>query len=317
MRIVYFGTPEFAVAPLQKLCNAGVDVLSVVTAPDKPAGRGKKLKTSAVKDFALKTEIPVLQPNNLKDESFIFRLKNLNADLFIVVAFRMLPAEVWKIPNLGTFNLHASLLPNYRGAAPINWAIINGETKTGLTTFFIEQSIDTGEIILQKETNIYSNENAGSLHDRLMNIGAELVLETVKLISKNKVVGKPQELYIDEKSKLKLAPKIYKEDTKINWNSPVKEIYNKIRGLSPYPCAFTNFYPDNNTAINIKIFDADYLFDHNVHKHGIVDADGKKYFKIACTDGWILVKEIQQQGKKRLPIKAFLSGFNFDSGFCK
>lgn len=317
MRIIYFGTPEFAVLPLQKLVESGYSIACVVTAPDKPAGRGKKIQTSAVKDYALSTKIPLLQPQNLKDQNFISELKNYKANLFIVVAFRMLPPEVWEMPKFGTFNLHASLLPNYRGAAPINRVIMNGETKTGVTTFFLEHTIDTGEIILQKETEILPNENAGNLHDRLMKIGAELVLETVELIQTDKIVVKPQSELISNKTELQLAPKIFKEDTTICWNKSCKAVYNKIRGLSPYPGAFTNLYPNNETSINLKIYEADFLLDCDAPASGTIETDGKKYFNIACNDGWILVKEIQQQGKKRLPIKAFLAGFKFDSGYCK
>jgi methionyl-tRNA formyltransferase len=317
MRIVYFGTPEFAVAPLQKLVESGHNIVGIVTAPDKPAGRGKKIKTSAVKDYAIKTKIPVLQPQNLKDEGFISELKKLEANLFIVVAFRMLPNAVWQMPKYGTFNLHASLLPNYRGAAPINRVIMNGETKTGVTTFFLEQTIDTGAIILQKETDILPDENAGNLHDRLMKIGAELVLDTVELIKNKKALIKPQSELIKSNGELNLAPKIFKEDMEICWDNSCKNIYNKIRGLSPYPGAFTNFYPNQHSYINLKIYEAEFLIDSNTPEPGTVETDGKKYFKIACSDGFIIVKEMQQQGKKRLPVKAFLAGFNFNSGYCK
>jgi methionyl-tRNA formyltransferase len=237
LKIVYFGTPDFAVAGLKTLIDNNYNIAAVVTAPDKPAGRGKKLKSSAIKEFAQKHNLKILQPNNLKSPGFIEELRNLNANLQVIVAFRMLPEIVWAMPKYGTFNLHASLLPQYRGAAPINWAIINGEKETGVTSFFLKQKIDTGNIILQKKTDIKETDNAGTLHDKLMILGAEVILETVKLIEQEKVNPIPQDKIIS--GKLKTAPKIFKNDTIINWDKKALEIHNLVRGLSPYPAALT------------------------------------------------------------------------------
>ncbi len=303
LKIVFYGTPDFAVATLKALVDSGKKVVGVVTAPDKPAGRGRSLKQSAVKEYALSQNLNVLQPVNLKSEEFQSALKALQPDLQIVVAFRMLPETVWKLPKWGTFNLHASLLPQYRGAAPINWAIINGETKTGITTFFIDDKIDTGEIIVQKEVEISETDNAGTLHDKLMNAGSQLVLETVKQIEGGKIITQKQPLSKDLKTAYKLNP----ENTKIDWSKSGKEIYNFIRGLSPYPAAWCYFNQDEN-AISIKIYKSS--FESSMHN----DPSGtilttRKTMKVAVKDGYIHIEEIQFPGKKKMDITSFLNGF--------
>ena len=308
------GTPEFAVPSLEILINGGYQIVAVVTAPDKPAGRGRKLKYSPVKKYAFEKQIPVLQPTNLKNSEFIEELKSYQADLQIVVAFRMLPEIIWKMPALGTFNLHASLLPQYRGAAPINWAIINGETETGVTTFFIDEKIDTGRIILCEKIKIAETETAGELHDRLMIKGAELVLKTVMAIEKGKVRANPQENLIQPEIKLKPAPKIFKEDTRINWEKPRQEVFNLIRGLSPYPGAYTTLKAPGNKKWIIKIFKSEFADtgtdeDKQMVIPGTVLTDRKTYLYIKCGDGIIGVKEIQLEGKRRMNIAEFLRGF--------
>ncbi len=303
-RIVFMGTPEFAVAHLKKLIENDYPVVGVVTSPDKPAGRGKKLRESAVKQYAKTLNIPILQPKNLKSEDFNRELKALKPDLQIVVAFRMLPEIVWRLPQLGTFNLHASLLPDYRGAAPINWAIINGETKTGVTTFFIDKKIDTGEIILQKEVEILPADNASSLHDKLMLAGSELVLQTVDLISKGKVntVAQPK---IDL---IKKAPKLHPENTKINWKLPAENIHNFIRGLAMYPGAWT-MLSLKNEDIPKKFIIYKSRFEKNKHNYpsGKIFT-GKKELKIAVADGYIYPEIVKLQGKKQMDIISFLNG---------
>ncbi|RMG77307.1 MAG: methionyl-tRNA formyltransferase [Bacteroidetes bacterium] len=307
LKIIYFGTPDFAVAPLKKLIEAGKNVIAVVTAPDKPAGRGHKLQSPPVKQFAESHQIPVLQPRNLKSEAFLKELQSFDADLFIVVAFRMLPEQVWNMPPLGTFNLHASLLPQYRGAAPINWAVINGETQTGVTTFFIQHDIDTGNIILQKEVPISPSETAGELHNKLMKAGADLVLETVNKIENGNVETIPQSQLIKPGETLKTAPKIFKPDCRINWNNTVENIYNFIRGLAPYPAAYTEIeiagerYP-------LKIFKVEKEPENHNETPGTLITDFKKSIKIAATNGFIELKEIQPQGKRKQTVKEFLNG---------
>jgi methionyl-tRNA formyltransferase len=305
LRIVFMGTPEFAVGILDTIIKNNYNIVGVITAADKPAGRGQKIKYSAVKEYALANNLTLLQPTNLKDESFLQELKALNANLQIVVAFRMLPEVVWKMPKLGTFNLHASLLPNYRGAAPINWAIINGDTKTGVTTFFIDDKIDTGAVILNSETAIAPDENAGELHDRLMHLGSETVLETLALIEKGNVTTTIQK----ENPEIKTAYKLNKENCKIDWAKPAVEIYNLIRGLSPYPSAWC-FIIDKNEEWNVKIHQAKMtLEDHNYGVGSLIC--NKKEIKIAVKDGFIQVLSIQFPGKKKMSTPELLNGMTF------
>ena len=305
LRIVYFGTPDFAVEGLRRLLDAGYDIAAVVTAPDKPAGRGRKLSASPVKKFALAHNLTVLQPHNLKDNSFLDTLRSFQANLFIVVAFRMLPEAVWNMPRYGTFNLHASLLPQYRGAAPINWAIINGETETGVTTFFINHQIDTGHIILQKKTSISDIDTAGTLHDKLMYLGGDLILETVQRIETTN--GQVETIPQPESGPLKPAPKIFKSDCKINWQQPAQAIFNFVRGLSPYPAAWTVF-SINGQPVECKIFAVGKEPLPETMANGTIVCDGKTYLKIAVPDGLISILELQPQSKKRMPVKAFLNG---------
>lgn len=306
IRIVFMGTPEFAVTILKGILEKGYKVVGVITAPDKAAGRGRKLHQSAVKKFALSKNLKILQPTNLKDEVFLKELKDLNANLQVVVAFRMLPKKVWNMPKYGTFNLHASLLPEYRGAAPINWAIINGEEKTGVTTFFIDDKIDTGEIILQKETRINPNETAGELHDKLMYLGSNLVNKTIDLIKKDNVITAPQ-----QKKEYKPAPKLFKENCKINWDDSLDNIYNKIRGLSPYPLAWTTIY-NKDTTIEMKIYKTGKEQENHKYKTGQI-VTNKKEMKVAVKDGFILIKELKIAGKRKMDVISFLNGFKFDA----
>jgi methionyl-tRNA formyltransferase len=305
LRIVFMGTPEFAVGILDTIIKNNYNVVGVITAADKPAGRGQKIKYSAVKEYALANNLPLLQPTNLKDEDFLAELKALNANLQIVVAFRMLPEVVWKMPKLGTFNLHASLLPNYRGAAPINWAIINGDAKTGVTTFFIDDKIDTGAMILSSETAIATDENAGQLHDRLMELGSATVLETLALIEKGNVTTTIQK----ENAEIRTAYKLNKENCKIDWTKSVVEIYNLIRGLSPYPSAWC-FISDKKEEWNVKIHEAKMILEH--HDYGIGSLIfSKKEMKIAAKDGFIQVLSIQFPGKKKMNTSELLNGMTF------
>lgn len=306
LRIVFMGTPDFAVASLKNIITAGYNVVGVITAPDKPAGRGRQLSKSAVKLFAEEHQLPLLQPSNLKDEQFLSELKALNANLQVVVAFRMLPEAVWNMPELGTFNLHASLLPNYRGAAPINWAIMNGEKETGVTTFFLQHEIDTGEIIFQEKVNISENETAGELHDKLMLVGADLVIKTLDAIKENTVITSPQK----DNGNLKLAYKIFKPTCKIDWNKTASEIHNHIRGLSPYPTAFFEItHKESNKKLTLKVFKTSKLSIHHTEKIGTI-ISSKNELKIAVKDGFIQLLEVQPEGKKRMEIAAFLNGFN-------
>lgn len=307
LRIIYMGTPEFAVAPLEALLNSGCNIVGVITAPDKPSGRGLQLSESAVKQFAKEKGLKILQPEKLKSPEFIEELKALNADLQIVVAFRMLPEVVWNMPPMGTFNLHASLLPQYRGAAPINWAIINGEKKTGVTTFFLQHEIDTGNIIYQEEVTIGEDENVGSLYNRLMQVGAELVVKTVKAIAEGKAPSIPQASIA--KDNLKEAPKIYKETCHINWNKTAEEIHNLIRGLSPYPAAFFNLKAENKPDLNIKVYISLPEIVSHTFAPGTIISDNKKTLKIACSNGFVHILELQAAGKKRMNIADFLRGF--------
>lgn len=305
LRIVFMGTPEFAVGILDTIIKNNYEVVGVITAADKPAGRGQKIKYSAVKEFALENNLTLLQPTNLKDETFLSELKSLNANLQIVVAFRMLPKVVWEMPSLGTFNLHASLLPNYRGAAPINWAIINGETKTGVTTFFIDDKIDTGAMILSSEIEIGENENAGQLHDRLMNLGSKTVVDTLKLIEKGNVTTIIQTVSAD----IKTAYKLNKENCKIDWTKPASEINNLIRGLSPYPAAWC-FFGDKNEEWNVKIYEAKVISEDHSYSIGHLICT-KKEMKIAVANGFIQVLNLQFPGKKRMTTAELLNGISF------
>jgi methionyl-tRNA formyltransferase len=308
LRIVFMGTPEFAVATLGSLLMNGFNVVGVVTTPDKPAGRGRKMSMSAVKEFAEFSYLPIMQPANLKDPLFIKDLSNLEADLFIVVAFRMLPEIVWKIPPMGTINLHASLLPHYRGAAPINHAIINGEHCTGVTTFFINDKIDTGNLLLREEVQIFPYENAGDLHDRLMKLGARLVIRTIKGLAEKTIIPMPQSQFIKAGEIPKTAPKIFPEDCNINWNSNCFVIHNLIRGLSPYPCART-FIADNSSVLMIKLYETHAENEMHSLTPGQILSDGKYYMKIACNHGFVNIISLQLEGKKRMSVLEFLRGF--------
>lgn len=308
MRIVFMGTPDFAVPILDILVKSNYNIVGVITAPDKPSGRGLKMHQSAVKEYALKHGLFILQPEKLKSPEFIETLTALNADLQIVVAFRMLPEVVWRMPPKGTFNLHASLLPQYRGAAPINYAIINGEKETGVTTFFLSHEIDTGHIILQEKCEIGSNETAGELHDKLMLLGAETVLKTVQLIEKGNLVPKPQNTMLN--GELKAAHKIFKEDCIVKWENEALVIHNFIRGLSPFPTAFTNLILDNEEKILFKVFKADYEIEKHQMHFGHIVTDGKNYLKVACKDGYISLLHVQMAGKKAMSILEFLRGFD-------
>ncbi len=299
MRIVFMGTPDFAVASLAALKDAGFDIVGVVTAADKPAGRGQKLNESAVKKYAVAHDLKVLQPLKLKDPDFLAALSDLKADLQVVVAFRMLPEVVWNMPPKGTINLHGSLLPQYRGAAPINHAIINGETESGVTTFFLKHEIDTGDIIFSEKVSINPDENAGSLHDKLMATGAELVVKTVTAIRDNTYTETPQPI----SATLKAAPKIFKDFCKINWDQSTDQVYNHIRGLSPYPTAFTVFQDKL-----LKVFEAKPEYAQHTTKPGDFLSDGKTYLKVATINGYINLLDVQYEGKKRMRIDEFLRG---------
>lgn len=308
MKIVFMGTPDFAVRSLSILVDNGYEVAGVITAPDRPAGRGQEIRKSPVKAYAEEQGLNVLQPTNLKDESFIAELKSLQPDLQVVVAFRMLPEVVWQIPTKGTFNLHASLLPQYRGAAPINWAIINGEEETGVTTFFIDKEIDTGKVIFQQRVPISNNDNAGILHDRLMETGAKLVLKTVQSIDKGEYQTTPQSEMSE--AELKPAPKIFKDDCRIDWNKSVDAVYNFIRGMSPYPAAFTTLISPEGKEYILKVYNTTKELDENGQTPGSIESDNKNYLKVATPDGYISINELQLAGKKRMKTDEFLRGFN-------
>lgn len=312
LRIVFMGTPDFAVPSLDILLKNNYNIVGVITATDKLAGRGNKLTESAVKKYSIENNLNVLQPERLKNPAFIDELKALNANLFVVVAFRMLPEIVWQMPEFGTFNLHASLLPQYRGAAPINWAVMNGETETGATTFFLQHEIDTGNIILQDKIKINEDDNVGNVHDKLMTIGAELVLKTVQAIEENKVEQKSQISNLTSQIQLKHAPKIFKETCLIDWSKPAKEVYDFIRGLSPYPTAYT--YLDDKV---LKIFasqisQSNYSLDVN-HQLSTINykTDNKTYLSFKCADAYLDILELQLEGKKRMKIDEFLRGYKF------
>ncbi len=310
LRIVFMGTPEFAVPSLKALIDEGYNVVGVITAPDKKAGRGKKIRMSAVKVFAQSNKLNILQPHNLKDEVFINELRDLNANLQIVIAFRMLPEVVWLMPEFGTFNLHASLLPQYRGAAPINFAIINGEKSTGLTTFFIDKKIDTGRIIQQEKIDISKTDNAGTLHDKMIKIGSKLILSTVNSIVTDSIAPYAQISISNENDALKSAPKIKKEDCHINWNNQSETIYNFVRGLSPYPAAFSELITNEGTEHLVKIYKvAINSSKEPIKNFGHTLSDGKTYLSVATKSGFIDILELQLSGKKQMNITDFLRGF--------
>ncbi len=303
------GTPDFAVESLKILVENNYEVAGVITMPDKPAGRGHKVQFSPVKQYALEKNLKLLQPEKLKDETFLKELRELNADVQVVVAFRMLPEVVWNMPRLGTFNLHASLLPQYRGAAPINWAIINGEKETGATTFFLTHEIDTGKIILQEKIPISDTDNAGTIHDKLMVTGSLMVRKTIDLLMDNQIEGIDQEQFTTDSESLKPAPKIFKETCKVDWNQTSKEIHNLVRGLSPYPTAWTEIkLPGQSETILLKIFETECEISEHSHKTGEIITDGKKTLKIAVVDGYIHLKNVQAPGKKRMETGELLRG---------
>lgn len=304
------GTPDFAVEPLRCLVEGGYNVVGVITMPDKPAGRGHKLQSSPVKQYAEANHLPLLQPVKLKDEAFLEELRNWKADLQIVVAFRMLPEVVWNMPPMGTFNLHASLLPQYRGAAPINWAVINGDTETGITTFFLTHEIDTGKVIQQERVPIAETDNVGIVHDKLMTLGGGLVVETVDAILAGTVKAIPQE-EMTVAGELKPAPKIFKETCRINWDQPARQVYNFIRGLSPYPAAWSELTLSSGETVVAKVFECEPLAEAHRQAPGSIVTDNKKYLRIATADGFINVLSLQLPGKKRLKTEELLRGFKF------
>ena len=299
MRIVFLGTPDFAVTSLHALLENKMNVVAVVTAPDKPGGRGMKLQQSAVKKYAIEHDLPVLQPEKLKDPEFLEELKSYHADVQVVVAFRMLPELVWDMPRLGTINVHASLLPDYRGAAPINWAIIRGEKETGVTTFKLQHEIDTGDILLQSKVPITENETAGTLHDKLMQEGAQLIVKTLQQLEAGTLKEFPQA----ESKEHKHAPKLFTETCRIDWDQPVDDVYNLIRGLSPYPAAFTMIHDKK-----MKLFVCEKIEQTHAHTPGSILSDNKTYFHIACKDGFIDIKELQAEGKTRMKTEDYLRG---------
>lgn len=309
LRIVYMGTPEFAVEPLSRLVEGGYHVVGVITMPDKPVGRHQtELQASPVKQYAVAHHLPLLQPEKLKDETFLAALRSWNADLQIVVAFRMLPEVVWNMPRLGTFNLHASLLPQYRGAAPIHWAIINGETETGVTTFFLRHEIDTGEVIQQARIPVAETDNVGIVHDKLMELGGQVVMETVDAILDGTVKAIPQER-LAVAGPLRSAPKIFKETCRIDWSQPAKRIYDFIRGLSPHPAAWTEMETAGGKRIAVKIYEAGKIEQKHDLPAGALLTDGKTYLHVATVDGFLSVESLQLSGKKRLATGELLRGF--------
>ena len=315
LRIVYMGTPEFAVESLRCLVEGGYKVVGVVTMPDKPAGRGHKIQYSPVKQYALEQGLPLLQPEKLKDEAFLEALRAWKADLQIVVAFRMLPEVVWNMPRLGTFNLHASLLPQYRGAAPINWVLINGETETGITTFFLKHEIDTGEVIRQVRVPIADTDNVGTVHDRLMVLGGKLVVETVDDILNGTVRGIPQE-EMKVEGGLRPAPKIFKDTCRIDWSHSVKSIYDFVRGLSPYPAAWTELVQPDGQKLQMKVFETGKMPGAaDGCAPGTLRTDGKTYLRVAAADGWVDIRALQLPGKRRLAADEWLRGFHLTEDF--
>jgi methionyl-tRNA formyltransferase len=318
LRIIFFGTPEFAVASLDMLVKSGYNVVGIVTAPDKPAGRGLEIRMSAVKEYANSKNLKVLQPENLKSEEFANQLKELDPNLGIVVAFRKLPREVWSLPKLGTFNLHASLLPHYRGAAPINWAIINGEKESGVTTFFLDDEIDTGKIIFRAKENVKEDDTAGDLYERLMKDGCDLVLKTVRAIESGTFTPEDQSTLLKPNEKAKLAPKIFKDDCKINWSGrtpsgkkKTDDVYDFIRGLSPFPTAWTEI-KKGTEVLSLKIFRTSKEIASHQDEAGSIHTDGKTFVKIATKDGFIGLLELQLAGRKKMNIEEFLRGFSFE-----
>lgn len=309
LRIVFMGTPDFAVESLNQLVQEGYQVVGVITAPDKPAGRGQKISQTAVKKYAVEKGLTVLQPEKLKDPNFIDALKKLKADLQVVVAFRMLPEVVWDMPRMGTFNLHASLLPKYRGAAPLNWAIINGEKESGVTTFKLKHEIDTGNVIFQEKVAIGPDDNVEVLHDKLMSIGANLVLRTVDILADGEVTFVLQNELIEKGFEPTPAPKIFKENCKVDWACDVLSIKNMIRGLSPYPSAWTQLFQNEGKATSMKLFRVEIEKSELPVKIGEISSDLKSYIKIGASDGWVVVKELQLAGKKRMTVEDFLRGF--------
>lgn len=308
------GTPDFAVASLQALVEGDYNIVGVITMPDKPAGRGYKIQYSPVKQYALEHDLPVLQPEKLKNEEFIEELKSLHADLQVVVAFRMLPEVVWNMPPLGTFNLHASLLPQYRGAAPINWAIINGEKETGITTFFLQHEIDTGKVIFQEKIEIKESDNAEIVHDALMHLGAKLVCNTVDAILSGRSDATPQEEMADKGKELKIAPKIFKETCKIDWSKSTENIYNHIRGLSPYPAAWSEIHLPDGTVYPLKAFASEKRISEHHLAIGTIVSDQKQFLDVAVDNGFIRITSLQLAGKKRMATDEFLRGFKLSNG---
>ena len=306
LRIVFMGTPDFAVASLKALVDGGYNIAGVITSPDKPAGRGRKLHESAVKKFAVENNLHVLQPEKLKNPEFISELESLKADLQVIVAFRMLPKIVWAMPRMGSFNLHASLLPQYRGAAPLNWAVINGEKETGVTTFLLKHEIDTGAILFQEKIAIGNNDTVGDIHDRLMEIGSGLVLKTVDALAEGNYAAIEQDKI--HSGDLKHAPKIFKEDCKIDWTQSAEKIHNLTRGLSPYPAAWTELIDGDGNSLGMKVF-ATEIDEACNEEAGTIDSDGKLYLKVSTSDYWIRINELQLAGKKRMTVKDFLRGF--------
>ena len=312
LRIVYMGTPEFAVESLKRLVEGGYNIVGVITMPYKPIGRhGSVLQASPVKQYAVAQGLKVLQPEKLKDEAFLEELRSLQADLQIVVAFRMLPEVVWAMPPMGTFNLHAALLPQYRGAAPINWAVINGDTETGITTFFLKHEIDTGDIIQQVRVPIADTDNVEIVYDKLMMLGGDLVLETVDAILARTVKPIPQDELIQIETELRPAPKIFKETCRIDWNKSVKQIYDFVRGLSPYPAAWTELCTTEGKPQVLKIYETEKQFKEHNLPIGTIDSDEKTYFRIAVKDGFVNIRSLQLAGKKRMEVGDFLRGFRF------
>lgn len=312
LRIVYMGTPEFAVESLKRLVEGEYNIVGVITMPDKPMGRhGSVLQPSPVKQYAVSQGLKVLQPEKLKDEQFLAELRELKADLQIVVAFRMLPEVVWNMPPMGTFNLHASLLPQYRGAAPINWAVINGDTETGITTFFLKHEIDTGEIIDQVRVPIADTDNVEIVYNRLMMLGGDLVLKTVDAILDGNVKTTPQE-ELAQIEELRPAPKIFKETCRIDWTQGVKKVYDFVRGLSPYPAAWTELHQGEQEPVMLKIFETEKQYCSHNYQPGSIDTDKKTYFRIATTDGYLNIRSLQLAGKKRMEVTDFLRGYRFD-----
>ncbi|MGL5318593.1 MAG: methionyl-tRNA formyltransferase [Bacteroidales bacterium] len=313
LRIVYMGTPDFAVESLKALVEGGYNVVGVITMPDKPAGRGMKLQYSAVKQYALEVELPLLQPEKLKDSAFLEALKAWNADLQIVVAFRMLPEVVWDMPRFGTFNLHASLLPQYRGAAPINWAVINGDRETGITTFFLQHEIDTGNVIKQEKVTIEETDHAGIVHDKLMHLGARLVTETVDRVIAGDLSAIPQNEMADETA-LRPAPKIFKDTCRIDWTKTIGEVYNFIRGLAPYPAAWTELADNEGKHTMLKIYETTKEYAAHEYAPGTLLSDGKHTLRVAMSDGFLNIISLQIAGKKRMNVDELLRGFRFSEG---